>query len=49
LKHVTCVRDELLIEYEGNEEQLSEYGFDVLIGTAKSPSRRDGNGQAPTT
>ena len=49
LKHILSVRDQLLIEYEGNEEKLSEFGFDVAIGTAKSPARRNGNGQTHTT
>jgi hypothetical protein len=38
------VRDQLLIEFEGHEEKLTEYGFDVVIGVAKSPQRRNGNG-----
>ena len=29
---------------EGNEEKLSAYGFSVVVGTAKSPVRKNGNG-----
>ncbi|HUJ08974.1 MAG TPA: hypothetical protein VL171_03035 [Verrucomicrobiae bacterium] len=39
LNLVNYVRDELLLQYAGNEEVLQQYGFDVVIGTAKSPSR----------
>jgi hypothetical protein len=39
LFHVTDARDVLLNAYRGNEEKLSEFGFNVRIGTAKSPTR----------
>ena len=38
---VTIIRDMLLIEYNGDEEMLSEFGFNVVIGSAKSPSKND--------
>jgi hypothetical protein len=41
------VRDQLLLAYEGNEDVLEQYGFDVVIGTAKSPSRN--HAAAPAT
>ena len=46
LNLVSNARDRLLNVYEGNEEKLGEYGFNVVVGTAKSPTRRNGgNGQ----
>jgi hypothetical protein len=39
LNLVNYVRDELLLQYAGNEEVLEQYGFDIVIGTAKSPTR----------
>ena len=39
LNLVNYVRDELLLQYAGNEEVLEQYGFDIAIGTAKSPTR----------
>jgi len=29
----------LLLAFKGREEMLSEFGFNVVIGSAKSPSR----------
>lgn len=40
LKDVTYVRDQLLIAYDGSEEQLTGFGFNVVIGEAKSPTRK---------
>jgi hypothetical protein len=40
LNLVTGIRDQLLLANEGSEEVLSQYGFNVVIGTAKSPVRR---------
>ena len=37
---VTGVRDTLLKKYRGIEENLSQYGFNVVIGEAKSPIRK---------
>ena len=37
---VTVIRNMLLIEYRGREEMLSEFGYDVVIGSAKSPSKK---------
>jgi hypothetical protein len=39
LNLVTYVRDQLLLVNEGNEEVLGEYGFNIVIGTARSPMR----------
>jgi hypothetical protein len=44
LNLIAHARDQLLVKYEGLEEKLTEYGFDVVIGTAKSPTRKNGNG-----
>jgi len=33
-----------LIAHRGNDEKLEEYGFEVVVGTAKSPVRMNGNG-----
>jgi cell division protein ZapA (FtsZ GTPase activity inhibitor) len=30
------IRDQLLVTYRGNEEKLSEWGFDVVVGQAKA-------------
>jgi hypothetical protein len=35
---VTYVRDQLLVTYEGQEETLTGYGFNVVVGSAKSPT-----------
>ena len=45
LAGVKYARKHLLLEHEGNEEKLSQYGFSVVVGTAKSPVRKNGNGQ----
>jgi hypothetical protein len=37
---LTSIRNILLEEYRGNEEALKEWGFDVVVGTAKSPVRK---------
>ena len=37
---VTLIRDFLLNQNAGNEEALSEWGFPVVVGTAKSPKRK---------
>lgn len=37
---VTGYRDELLMAFRGNEEKLSEYGFNVVVGEAKSPTKK---------
>ena len=34
---ITLIRDFLLVVYAGNEEVLSEWGFKVVVGEAKSP------------
>ncbi len=34
------VRDELLVVSDGNDEALGEWGFDVVVGTAKSPTKK---------
>ena len=44
LAGLTYARKQLLIAHEDNEDKLSEYGFKVVIGTAKSPVRKNGNG-----
>lgn len=40
LKLVAKSRDELLLAHEDNEEALTEYGFTVVVGTAKAPTRK---------
>ena len=40
LNLLTCARDQLLLVNEGNEEALSQYGFNVVVGSAKSPTRK---------
>jgi len=37
---LTSIRNILLESYRGNEEALQEWGFDVIVGTAKSPVRK---------
>lgn len=37
---VTGYRDDLLKAFRGNEEKLSEYGFSVVVGEAKSPKKK---------
>ena len=38
LNLVTYARDELLVENEGQEEALTGYGFNVVVGSAKNPT-----------
>ena len=38
LNLVTYARDELLVENEGQEEALTAYGFNVVVGSAKNPT-----------
>ena len=40
LFHIDGIRDELLLEHRGTEQTLGEYGFDISIGTAKTPGPR---------
>lgn len=42
---VTQVRDLLLVAYDGNEEQLSTFGFNVVVSTSTS----SGGGDTPST
>jgi hypothetical protein len=35
---ITYARDELLLADEGQEEALSAYGFNVVVGSAKNPT-----------
>lgn len=37
---VTIIRDLLLVKYRGREEMLSEFGFKVVIGSSKSPTKK---------
>ena len=37
---LAAVRDYLLVLNKGNEETLSEWGFNVVVGTAKSPKKK---------
>lgn len=37
---ITLIRDLLLVQNAGNEEALSEWGFKVVVGTAKSPKQK---------
>ncbi len=46
LYSVAKIRDRLLDTYEDNPEKLSEYGFEVVVGTAKSPTRAPKPGAA---
>lgn len=38
LNLITYARDLLLVEDEGEEESLTAYGFNVVVGSAKSPT-----------
>lgn len=38
--NVSIIRDFLLSYYDGDEEALSEWGFNIVIGTAKSPTKK---------
>ena len=40
LNLITRVRDALLVKYHGNEEALSNWGFNVIVGEAKAPTRK---------
>ncbi len=40
LFHVIGIRDGLLKTFRNNEEKLSEYGFDVVVSLAKSPTKK---------
>ncbi len=37
---VTLIRDFLLLQNAGNEESLSEWGFNVVVGAAKGPKKK---------
>jgi hypothetical protein len=37
LNLVTYARDQLLVTHEGEEEALTGYGFNVVVGSAKNP------------
>lgn len=37
---ISIIKDTLLLEYRGREETLSGFGFNVVIGTAKSPTKK---------
>lgn len=37
---LTGIRDGLLKSFRNNEEKLSEYGFNVVVNTAKSPTKK---------
>jgi len=38
LNLITYARDLLLVEDEGQEEALTAYGFNVVVGSAKNPT-----------
>ena len=41
--YMTMFRDQLLITYRGNEEQLSVWGFDVVVsGSTPRPGEEEG-------
>lgn len=40
LNLITYARDQLLIAYEGQEEALTGYGFNVVVSAAKPPQRQ---------
>lgn len=40
LNLLTYSRDALLLKYRGSEETLSQYGFKVVVGSAKSPTKK---------
>ena len=44
LNLITYARKQLLVTYEGNEEKLKEFKFNVVVGTAKARTRANGNG-----
>ena len=39
LNIITYARDQLLLTLEGDEEALGNYGFNVVVGSAKTPQR----------
>lgn len=39
LNIITYARDQLLVSLEGDEESLGNYGFNVVVGSAKTPQR----------
>lgn len=43
---MTMFRDQLLINYCGNEEQLSVWGFDVVV-SGSTPHPGDDEGEEP--
>jgi hypothetical protein len=47
LNLTSYARDQLLIEHEGAEEGLTDYGFNVVVGSAKNPKPR--KPKPPTT
>lgn len=40
LNLVTYARDQLLLNKAGNEEALSQWGFNVVVGSAKGPTKK---------
>ena len=44
LNLINYARKQLLVTYEGNEEKLKEFKFNVVVGTAKTPARKNTNG-----
>lgn len=40
LYYLVGIRDSLLKAHRNNEEKLSEYGFNVVVGQAKSPTKK---------
>jgi hypothetical protein len=40
LNLIAYARDQLLIANEGSEEALAQYGFKVVVGSAKTPQRQ---------
>ena len=40
LNAVAYLRDQLELKYRGSEETLGLYGFKVIVGTAKSPTKK---------
>ena len=48
LSEIKCGRlGQLLLSNDGNEDVLGQYGFNVVVGTAKSPVRS--HSPAPVT
>jgi hypothetical protein len=42
LNLIAYARDQLLVSNEGTEEALQAYGFNVVVGSAKTPARTKG-------